>query len=146
VIEYYEAAGDAVTRLAWSSASTPKAIIPQSQLYPPGAGLRVMDPSTLTTAAPNPEENSSLPSVTAVISPNPVSTGQQARLQINSNKAGTVMINTISSNGALIGVKKVQLVTGINNTTINTHGLAQGFHVIKIVGSDKPLNLKLIVE
>jgi len=144
VIEYYEAAGDAVTKLAWSSASTPKAIIPQSQLYPPGAALRVMDPSTLTTAAP--EENSSLPSVTAVISPNPVSTGQQAKLQINSNKAGTVMINTISSNGAIIGVKKVQLVTGINNTTINTHGLAQGFHVIKIVGSDKPLNLKLIVE
>jgi hypothetical protein len=36
-MEYYENAGGAVARLSWSSASTPKAIIPQSQLFPAAA-------------------------------------------------------------------------------------------------------------
>ena len=35
VIEYYENTGDAITKLYWSSPSTPKAIIPKSQLFPP---------------------------------------------------------------------------------------------------------------
>ena len=46
VIEYYENTGNAVTKLLWSSPSTPKAIVPKLQLYPPliapatGTGLR----------------------------------------------------------------------------------------------------------
>lgn len=34
VVEYYERTGNAVARLAWSSPSTPKQVIPRSQLYP----------------------------------------------------------------------------------------------------------------
>ena len=34
-MEYYENTGDAVAELAWSSPSTAKAIIPQTQLFPP---------------------------------------------------------------------------------------------------------------
>ena len=37
-IEYYENTGNAVTQLLWSSAATPKAIVPRSQLYPPPEG------------------------------------------------------------------------------------------------------------
>ena len=33
-MDYYEDGGNAVAQLAWSSPSTPQAIIPQSQLYP----------------------------------------------------------------------------------------------------------------
>lgn len=33
VMEFYEAGGDAVARLSWSSASTPKQVVPRSQLY-----------------------------------------------------------------------------------------------------------------
>jgi len=36
-LEYYENLGDAVAQLRWSSANTPKAIVPTSQLYPSGA-------------------------------------------------------------------------------------------------------------
>ncbi len=35
-LEYYENGGGAVARLAWSSPSTPKAIVPQARLYPSG--------------------------------------------------------------------------------------------------------------
>jgi len=110
------------------------------------SGARVMDASVQTTASLKTYEGSSLPSISAVISPNPVVTGQQAKLQINSNKAGTVMVNIVGSNGAIISNKKLNLVAGINRTTVNTYGLAQGFHVIRITGSDKPLNLKLVIQ
>jgi hypothetical protein len=33
-MEYFENTGGAVAQLSWSSASQPKQIIPQSQLYP----------------------------------------------------------------------------------------------------------------
>ncbi|HTD68262.1 MAG TPA: PA14 domain-containing protein, partial [Candidatus Limnocylindria bacterium] len=36
-MEYYQGAGGAVAKLSWSSASTPKAIIPQTQLYLPAS-------------------------------------------------------------------------------------------------------------
>lgn len=39
VVEYFENTGNAVTQLYWTSASTPKAIIPKSQLYPPATGI-----------------------------------------------------------------------------------------------------------
>jgi len=67
-------------------------------------------------------------------------------LQINSNKAGTVMVHIVSSQGAVIGNKKVNLVAGINTTTVRTFGLAAGFHVISITGCYKPVNLKLLVQ
>jgi hypothetical protein len=111
-----------------------------------GSGAQVMDASLQSTTALKTDDGSSLPSVSAVVSPNPVTNGQPAKLQINSNKAGTVMLNIISSHGAIIGVTKVNLVAGVNHTTVNTFGLAQGFHVIKITGADKPLNLKLVVQ
>ena len=37
-MEYYENTGGAVAQLSWSSASTPKQIIPQTQLYPAAGG------------------------------------------------------------------------------------------------------------
>jgi hypothetical protein len=45
-IEYYEHKVSAVTQLSWSSASTPKQIIPQSQLYSPSEPSSVLPPET----------------------------------------------------------------------------------------------------
>jgi len=84
--------------------------------------------------------------ITAVISPNPVQRGQLVKLQINSSRPCTVMVNTISSNGALTATSRLNLVAGINTTALNTYGLVRGFHAINITGGDKPLNLKLVVE
>jgi len=47
VVEYYENTGGAVAKLLWSSASTTKAIVPVTQLYPPGSA-----PSCVTNTAP----------------------------------------------------------------------------------------------
>ncbi|MEP6728441.1 MAG: PA14 domain-containing protein, partial [Bacteroidota bacterium] len=47
IIEYFEGSGGAVSRLSWSGARTPKAVVPQSQLFPPG----FVDPTIPTCAA-----------------------------------------------------------------------------------------------
>jgi len=149
VMEYFQGTGYAVSKLLWSSASTAKAIIPASQLYPPaaGAGNRAMFATTqkVQVATAN-TAGSSLPSVTAVISPNPVPRGQLARLQITSDKSASVAINTIGSNGNNISTKRLSVVIGVNNCTVNTSGLAAGLYIISITGNNKPINLKLIVK
>ena len=40
-MEYCENGGDAVAQLRWSSPSTPKQIVPQTQLYPTGGGMGI---------------------------------------------------------------------------------------------------------
>lgn len=54
-IEYYQGTGFAASKFLWSSASTPKAIVPKSQLYPPG----FVDPTIPGCAANSSPANSS---------------------------------------------------------------------------------------
>jgi dienelactone hydrolase len=54
-IEYYQGTGFAASKFLWSSASTPKAIVPKSQLYPPG----FVDPTIPGCAANSSPGNSS---------------------------------------------------------------------------------------
>ncbi len=153
VIEYYEATGEAVTKLLWSSASTPKAIVPQSQLYPPGtggAGLRVAA-STDSSGTNLSTQVTSLaattqPALSSTVSPNPVRPGQTAKLEINSDKPGNANISIINASGFVISTQKVNLVTGINTVNVNTSALGLGFYVINITGGALPVNLKLMVE
>ena len=51
VMEFFDGAVDAVARLSWSSASTPKAVIPQSRLYPPSPPTVPSAPSGLAATA-----------------------------------------------------------------------------------------------
>ena len=51
VIEYYQAGGDASAHLSWSSPSTSKTIIPQSQLYPNYSASAVIGNGTGLTGA-----------------------------------------------------------------------------------------------
>ncbi|HEY0550172.1 MAG TPA: PA14 domain-containing protein, partial [Verrucomicrobiae bacterium] len=53
VMEYFEGTGDAVARLSWSSASTPKAVIPQARLYLPAPPTIPAAPSSLAATAVN---------------------------------------------------------------------------------------------
>jgi regulation of enolase protein 1 (concanavalin A-like superfamily) len=50
-MEYYENGGGASAKLAWSSPSTPKAIIPQIQLYPPAPSNPPNAPTGLTASS-----------------------------------------------------------------------------------------------
>lgn len=145
VITYYENTGESVAKLYWSTYNTPKEIVPMSQLYPTAAGTRKMssDSSLQKIAAPGAQI---ITAVSASISPTPVRPGNFARLQINSNKSGSAVINVSSSNGRLVSTEKIKLVTGTNTAMINTRGLAQGLYIITVTGGSKPINLKLLVE
>ncbi len=149
VVEYYEKDGGALTQLKWSSASTPKTIVPQTQLYPPvGAGNLVAAAATavVTDNTSSSARVSAVPVTTSSVSPNPVTPGQSARLQINSDKTGTAVINIVNSNGFIISTQKANLLAGVNTTSINTSMLGQGFYIVNITGGDKPVNIKLLVE
>ncbi len=53
VMEFYENGGGAIARLSWSSASTPKQVIPQAQLYPAtGDAVAPAAVSNLATSSP----------------------------------------------------------------------------------------------
>ncbi|HTE13398.1 MAG TPA: PA14 domain-containing protein, partial [Chitinophagaceae bacterium] len=143
-IEFYEKAGSSVTKLYWSSASTPKAIVPKSQLFPPVANARMMDH---TESLKSPATDAlAFAFTTASISPNPVKRGQPARLQINSSRTGTVVVAVMSSNGNRTSNQTINLVKGINITTVHTNALAQGLYLISITGGNKPLTMKLIIQ
>src|SRR6185369_5976703 len=82
VIEYYESGGSALTRLLWSSASTPRANVPSSQLFPPiGSGNLVAGAAVAQTLSADARVASAAPSLTSSVSPNPITPGQSARLQ-----------------------------------------------------------------
>jgi hypothetical protein len=150
-MEYFQGTGYAVSKLLWSSTNTPKAIVPQSQLYPPAGGGALVADATMrtvstTSTVTQAEVSSSLPTITSTVSPNPVTPGQSAILQINSDKTGTVVVNIVNSNGLIISTQKVNLVAGLNTTTINTSSLGRGFYIINITGGSTPVNIKLLVE
>jgi len=83
--------------------------------------------------------------ITGSVSPNPVGRGKFARLQINSYKKCSAMVDIVNSSGSILSTQKVNLVRGINTTGISTSALAQGLYIIHISGIDKPVNLKLMV-
>ena len=69
-----------------------------------------------------------------------------ARLVINSDKAGTATVAVVSISGNIVATQRVKLVAGVNTIMVSTYGLTPGFHIINIIGSDKPVKLKLVVE
>ena len=75
-LEYHEDGGDATLQLSWSSASQPKQIIPQSQLYPAAAAVTSVPTqvSIPPTNTPVPPTNTPIPptKVPATIAPTKV--------------------------------------------------------------------------
>jgi len=107
--------------------------------------------ATVTATAPGtvtslPASGSTLPGLSSTVSPNPVAGGQMARLVINSDKAGTATVAVVSISGNIVATQRVKLVAGVNTIMVSTYGLAPGFHIINIIGGDKPVKLKLVVE
>jgi len=107
--------------------------------------------ATVTATAPEtvtslPASGSILPGLSSTVSPNPVAGGQMARLVINSDKAGTATVAVVSISGNIMATQRVKLVAGVNTIMVSTYGLAPGFHIINIIGGDRPVKLKLVVE
>ncbi|HTL08707.1 MAG TPA: PA14 domain-containing protein [Chitinophagaceae bacterium] len=152
-IEYFENTGSAVMKLYWSSASTAKAIVPQKQLYLPGAGgagNRVADVAAVELAAPvvtAPLVNSTAPSVQTGVYPNPVAAGQNTTLLLNSPAGGAASVEVISAMGNTLQRQQLQLAAGGNNRTLQTAALLPGLYILHITGAvDKTSALKLIIR
>jgi hypothetical protein len=65
-LEYYDNTGSASIALAWSSASQPKQVVPQAQLYPAGATTPTATPvpTQAATATPKPTATAAPPTAT----------------------------------------------------------------------------------
>jgi len=142
VMEYYEKAGEAVAKLSWSGASTPKTIIPQSQLYPAAAAA--------TTAA------RTMTAVTAVqepvfiakagLAPNLVTAGQPARLTFSSDKGGSVILQLADANGRIVHTQHISATMGINMSSVSTSGISRGMYVVRVLEAGKATSHKLLVQ
>ena len=125
VLEYFENTGEAVTKLYWSSAGTPKQIIPKSQLFTPAVSSETAVANTVALRAI--ETSAIQPAVktlVAGISPNPVSPGTLVRLAVNSNKTSPALLYVTGSNGNIINTRRLNLVAGMNSIMVNTGGFA----------------------
>ncbi len=76
VLEFYEDWGDAVCRLLWSTGTLPKAVIPQSQLYPSSVPEPTPTPTPTTgpTPTPTPTTPGPTPTPTPTQKPTPTPT------------------------------------------------------------------------
>jgi len=145
VIEYFENEYDAVAALSWSSASTPKAIVPQSQLFPPASSAtRVATMSTDAAKA----TAADIPVITVKtgIAPNPVVNGQLLRVNINSAQAAPATIEVVNVNGHLVYAQRINLASGLTTSNLPTAGLAKGFYIVRVVSGDVIRNFKLVVQ
>lgn len=140
VIEYYENTGEAVTKLLWSSPSTPKQIVPKSQLFPPvGNGGRLINLPTMTAAT-------TAPAFYVALNPNPVVAGQPARLQVSSSHISNLQVAIYASSGRMMRSQRINNNAGTNIHSVGTSDLRPGFYFVTVTGGDKPVTLKLVVQ
>ena len=125
LIEYYENGGGAVSTLSWSSASTSKQIVPQSQLYP-AAQQALSDIHPTMVTYPNPATAQLNIAFTAI-------TAQVARVQIHDlqSKVGHD--------------KSYNIESGENVLTIAINHLSPGIHLVSLYVDRKRTVQKIIV-
>ncbi|HSC36227.1 MAG TPA: PA14 domain-containing protein, partial [Chitinophagaceae bacterium] len=143
VMEYYEKGLMAVAKLSWSSASTPKAIVPKSQLYPSATSSTTSTASTARMVT----EDATIPTFAGKegLAPNPVTAGQASRLSFNS-AGGTASVQVIDASGRIAFVQQVNAAEGANNMMIPTTGLRTGMYVVRVVQAGKATSYKLLVQ
>jgi len=146
VVEYFQNAGGAVASLYWSSASTPKAIIPKSQLFLPATTTTTASRTTVATASVSAQDVQPLITVKNGIAPNPVTGGQSVRLNFNSLKSVQGTIQVYNVNGSLVYTQQISLAPGLNVNSIATTGLAKGFYIVNVISDGKKETYKLIVQ
>lgn len=122
-LEYFEGNGDATCKLSYSSATTPKAIVPSNILFPEGTGAR-MDLNE-SAAAPYALE----------AFPNPCTESINLKLQADLPHMETVVIENLQ--GQHIMAQQVELLEGINEITIATGSLQDGMYIVNMAGNKK---------
>ncbi len=118
-MEYYENEGSAFAKLYWSSASQPKQIIPQSQLFPDG--------QVLTTGKDSPQAPVEKWNLT--LYPNPAS--ESTNLQVQLNQAGPLRITVYNAfNWPVLTLERHLSVQTCLRLPV--HQLKDGVYVVKM--------------
>ncbi|MBS1566738.1 MAG: T9SS type A sorting domain-containing protein, partial [Bacteroidetes bacterium] len=148
VVEYFQANGGAVASLWWSSPSTVKAIIPQSQLFPTtSASAAKVATASVTDALPASTESVALQTITVKtgLAPNPVFGGQPVRLNINSLSAAPATVQVMTATGATVYTQRITLNAGLTSSSIPTSGLSRGIYIINVISGGKAQSFRLVV-
>jgi hypothetical protein len=141
-LEYFEGGGGANCKLSWSSASTPKQIIPQTLLYP--TGYTGTNANLITSIM---EQGPAVNTITkATVAPNPVVSGQTARLQFNSSTKGATTMQITDLFGRLLLTQRLSTNEGVNTVLIDTKGLQRGIHLVRIENAAEIVTLKLNIQ
>jgi len=141
VMEYYENTNAAVAELRWSSASTPKAFIPQTNLYPPTS--QVVARRGSEEKASNNGANSS-EGLAAVVYPNPAKGTVQIDVNVEEAQVVSVEVLTTATTQA-VGKTQYQTSPGINTISIPVSLLNDGIYFVRIQGRGWSSLKKLVV-
>ncbi|HTL07071.1 MAG TPA: PA14 domain-containing protein, partial [Chitinophagaceae bacterium] len=146
MVEYYDNSGDAIAKLYWASASTPKAIVPQRCLFPPIAGLLDRSiPSTPDTSSPPPPPVITTP-LPISVSPNPAQTGKPVKLALYTETNTTASISIYDLQGHAVRTVMIGLTKGNNSVTLDTYGLTAGLYIVRVNGIAQPFFGKLVLQ
>jgi uncharacterized repeat protein (TIGR03806 family) len=146
-MEYYENGGDAVARLEWSSPSTQRQVVPQSQLYPSGTPANVApianagaDQTITLPATANLSGSASddgLPTPPAALAyawskvsgPGTVTFGNANAASTNAtfSVAGAYVLRLTANDSALTGSDDVAITVNPASTTGNGTGLSAAY-------------------
>jgi len=101
----------------------------------------------LELAVPVIETVATVTTVQPGVYPNPVVSGQNATLQINSDRGGTATVQVVGTMGNTVQSEQLNLVPGANTKTIHTAGLKPGLYILHVSGNvSKTTALKLMVN
>ena len=149
-MEYYDKKGNAVAKLFWSGPSTQKEIIPMHQLYPAAAsdkddkGIHPKPHLEFLDAFLNIKDGIIQ---TTGIYPNPVLSGQNTTLLINSDEEEKATVQIVSVTGNKMTSQQVDLRKGVNRVAIKTSDLRPGLYIIYVsTHLNGPATLQLIIN
>ena len=130
VVEYYESTGEAVTKLLWSSPSTPKQIIPKTALYPSNVVPSMVPKCTVNTA---PSDGSTInPAIPGNLSWNPVANATEYEVYLWTGTTATPKhVATTLVNGMGLGYLAGSSVYNWYIVPRNVFGSATGCAVNK---------------
>ncbi|MDX2285886.1 MAG: PQQ-dependent sugar dehydrogenase [Bacteroidia bacterium] len=121
-LEYFEQGGEAVCRLLWSSARTPRQVIPSTQLYPADAGL---------------------PPVQLEVFPSPVS-GSALSIRLTAAQTAPAELRVYTIQGQLLHSERTVLREAETVIPLDLSGMGPGLYLVEMRSGELRLQAKVV--